>query len=111
MFQPVRSLPSRRVRAALLVACATGLAAVAPAAASADTALTTCDVATFDAAAAAGGVVRFDVDCSNIVFDKLITVAKGTTLDIEANGHFVTLNGGNHRRLFTSNGTLIVRGT
>src|SRR4051794_24871124 len=109
MPQLLRRHPSRPTRVFAALAVTAGCAAAVPQYAAADTVMTTCDIATFDAAAAAGGVVRFDVDCSNIVFDKLITVPKATTLDIEANGHFVTFNAQGHRRLFTANGTLIVR--
>ncbi len=90
-------------------ALAAGLAVGLPSTAVADTSLSSCTAAAFDAAAAAGGTVHFTVDCPNLAFDKTITIASGKTLDLEADGHTVALNGG-QRRLFTVTGTLTVRG-
>ena len=91
--------------------CAAVVALVAASPARADTVLTSCTPAAFDAAAAGGGTVTFAVDCPSITLSKTVVVGTGKVLDIEGNGHNVGLSGGGARRLFQVNGgTLTVRG-
>jgi hypothetical protein len=104
------SRPRARGPAFVALAVAAGIVGGVPQEAAADTTLSSCTAADFDAAAAAGGTVHFAVDCFNLAFDKTIVVAGGTTLDIEADGHTVTFNGGAARRLFIVDGALTVRG-
>ena len=87
------------------------VALVAASPARADTVLTSCTPAAFDAATAGGGTVTFAVDCPLITLSKTVVVGTGKVLDIEGNGHNVGLSGGGARRLFQVNGgTLTVRG-
>ena len=87
------------------------VALVAASPARADTVLTSCTPAAFDAATAGGGTVMFAVDCPLITLSKTVVVGTGKVLDIEGNGHNVGLSGGGARRLFQVNGgTLTVRG-
>ena len=93
--------------AALALAVALGGATSARA----DTTLTSCAPSDFAAAVAAGGTVRFAVDCPNLVPAATTVVGAGEVLGIEGDGHVVALSGANQRRLFTvTGGRLTVRG-
>src|SRR3954454_5192618 len=116
----VRSLPSARTpspgapplaRRSGAVAAVVLLATwVAAAAGSGPTVLTTCSASTLATAVGHGGTIDFGVDCPNLVLSRTLTVPAGRTVDLEANGHSVSLNG-NQRRLFSvTGGTLTIGG-
>ena len=78
--------------------------------AQADTTLSSCSPAAFDAAVTAGGTVRFGLDCPSLVVTRTTVIPVGKTLDIEGNGHAVALSGGGVRQLFkVTGGRLTVR--
>ena len=98
-----------RARTALALALAVALGGPTPA--RADSTLTSCAPSDFAAAVAAGGTVRFAVDCPNLIPTATTVVGVGQVLDIEGDGHVVGLSGANQRRLFTvTGGRLTVRG-
>src|SRR5438093_481427 len=96
--------------AAAMLAVGLAVTAGAPLA-HADTTLSSCSASAFNAAVAAGGTVRFGVDCPSLVVCRTTVVGSGKVLDIEGNGHAVTLSGGSVRRVFNvTGGQLTVRG-
>ena len=107
-----RGRPAAAKRRSAVLLFATGLAVVAGVpVAQADTTLSSCSPAAFDAAVTAGGTVRFGLDCPSLVVARTTVIPVGKTLDIEGNGHAVTLSGGGVRRLFkVTGGLLTVRG-
>src|SRR4051794_2563139 len=74
------------------------------------TTIASCTATSYANAVAHGGIVKFGVNCS-LTPSATIVVASGKTLDLEGNGHAVTISGGDARRLFAvSGGNLTVRG-
>ena len=63
--------------------------------------LTSCSFTALKNAVAAGGTVDYGVNCqsSPVPFTATITVPAGRTVDVEANGHSVALDGGKARGL------------
>ena len=56
-------------------------------------------------------MVRFGVNCPDLVFTKTLAVTGSLTVDLEANGHQVILDGGGRLRLFeVTGGTLTIKG-
>src|SRR5262245_4959182 len=90
-----------RLAAGALVAG--GLIGVAPAGHASGT-VATCADASLRAAVAAGGTVTFGVDCNDLVLSSEIVIPAGRVVDIEANGHSVTLDGNGATRLFRVTG-------
>ena len=105
-------VPSRRMtRTTIATALALAAALGGATPARADTTLTSCAPPEFAAAVAAGGIVRFAVDCPTLIPATTTTVGAGKVLVIEGDGHTVTLRGANQRRLFrVTGGQLTVRG-
>ena len=105
-------VPSRRMtRTTIATALALAAALGGATPARADTTLTSCAPPEFAAAVAAGGIVRFAVDCPTLIPATTTTVGVGKVLVIEGDGHTVTLRGANQRRLFrVTGGQLTVRG-
>ncbi len=92
-FNPLSLLFIGVIAAQLLLALA-----FIPTAKAADTLITDCtNVATFEAAAIAGGNIRFACD-GNLTLTSSITINSPTTID--ASGRNVILSGGNTHRLF-----------
>ncbi|MGH3140419.1 MAG: hypothetical protein ACRDQE_11850, partial [Gaiellales bacterium] len=99
-----------RPSAVLLLVTGLAVAAASPVAQAATT-LNSCSPSAFNSAVTAGGTVRFAVDCPSLVVSRTTVVPLGKTLDIEGNGHAVTLSGGGVRQLFkVTGGQLTVRG-
>ena len=95
-----------RVIYALMLACiglwlALGATQVARAA---TTSISTCTDSALTSAIAAGGTVVFQVDCPDLVLGQSISIPSTLTVDIEANGHTVVLDGSSIRRHFVVNG-------
>jgi hypothetical protein len=77
------------------------------------TVLNSCSFAALKTAVAAGGTVDYGVDCQSppVSFTSTITVPAGLSVDIEANGHSVTFDGGAKVRLLeVTGGRLTVGG-
>jgi len=97
--------------------CASGMAvlaaaglAVADAAASGPTVLSTCEASALAHAVSHGGTIDFGLECQDLVLSGTLSVPAGRTVDLEGNGYSVTLIG-NGRRLFSvSGGNLTVGG-
>ena len=53
---------------------------------------------------AAGGTIDYEQDCSDTVFTAPLTIGPGASVDIEANGHDVVLEGNFAVRLFDVTG-------
>src|SRR5262249_50591713 len=85
-----------------------GSPAITPAAA-ATTTLSTCSEPDFDSAVATGDTVLFGLDCF-LTLTNAVTIPAGLSVDIEANGHQVTLSGGNTTRHFIVSGGLLTIG-
>src|SRR4051812_30078864 len=102
--------PSRRASVAA-ASLSLVLASVAGGAqASGPTVLTTCDAAALAAAVTQGGTIQFAVDCPNLVLAGTLTVPATRTVDLQANGHAVTLNGNQHRLFSVTGGKLAITG-
>jgi hypothetical protein len=91
------------ITAALFVIAMTG-GFVARSLASAPTVLNTCSESAFRAAVAKGGTLQFGVDCSDIVLSQTVSIPSGLSVDVEAGGHTVVLDGGGVRRHFIVDG-------
>ena len=68
--------------------------------------LTTCSFSALKSAVAAGGSVDYGTNCQSppVSFASTISVPSGLTVNIEANGHSVTFDGGAKVRLFEVTG-------
>src|SRR5436190_2529345 len=99
-----------RRRSAVLGLIVAGLAigAAAPAGAGATT-ITTCDQPTLRTAVRNGGSYDFGIDCSLTLTSTLVVPADKSVV-LNANGHSVSLDGGNAVRHFTVRGTLELDG-
>ena len=105
---------SSRVARALAITvpaiCATVALAASSALGAPTTTLTTCDEASLKAAVARGGTVQYGVDCT-VTLTSPVIVGSGLTVDVEAGGFRVFLNGGHTARHFVvSGGNLTVGG-
>ncbi len=75
------------------------------------TTISACSFAKLASAVGKGGVVKFGVNCPDLVFTKTLAVTGSLTVDLEANGHQVVLDGGGRLRLFeVTGGTLTING-
>src|SRR5436853_3265271 len=78
-------------------------AAVPAASAAGSGVLSNCGFAALRTAVAAGGTIDYGADCT-VTFRSTLSVPSGRTVDIEANGHVVTFDGGSAVRLFSVSG-------
>ena len=83
--------------ALMLVSAVTVAVAAGPAAA--DSMLSSCAESDLDAAVAGGGTVLFGVDCV-VTLTSAVTIGAGLTVNIDGNGHQVTLDGADRTRHF-----------
>ena len=105
--------PLRFLAVPLAVGMATLWGPTVLAASSVAKVLTSCSFTALKNAVAAGGTVDYGVNCqsSPVSFTATITVPTGRTVDVQANGHSVTFDGGGTVRLFEVTGGKLTIGS